>query len=86
MSRPSPHSPHSQSFLSPTTSGNDSVFTLVPELISANAARLDALSQQNSGTALDISALHSLGDVPFAGPSVTLQPLLYSANMSMWLS
>ncbi|MBC6762162.1 MULTISPECIES: hypothetical protein [Corynebacterium] len=39
----------------------------MPELISANAARLDALSQQNSGTALDISALHSLGDVPFAG-------------------
>lgn len=67
MSRPSPHSPHSQSFLSPTTNGNESVFTLVPELISANAARLDALSQQNSGTALDISALHSLGDVPFAG-------------------
>ena len=68
MSRPSPHSPHSQSFLSPTTSGNDSVFTLAPELISADATRLDALSQQVSGADLGISALLSLGDVPFAGP------------------
>ena len=68
MLRPSPHNTPSPSFLSPVTSRNGSIFTLVPELISANAAHLNALSQQANGADLDVGALQSLGDVPFVGP------------------
>lgn len=68
MLRPSPHSIHNPSFLSPATSGNASTFTLVPELISANATHLDALSQQANSSDLGIGALTPLVDVPFVGP------------------
>lgn len=58
--------PPTPSFLSaPTSSGT---FTLVPELISANATQLSALSQQAAGTgAVEVGALNLLGDAPFVG-------------------
>ncbi|MDO5030141.1 MAG: hypothetical protein Q4E11_06100 [Corynebacterium sp.] len=66
MSLPPLTTPPTPSFLStPTSSG---AFTLVPELISANAAQLSALSQQAAGTdAVEVDALHLLGDAPFVG-------------------
>jgi hypothetical protein len=41
---------------------------LVPELISANASQLSALSQQAAGTdAVEVGALRVLDDAPFIG-------------------